>query len=236
VRRLLAALSFLTRLPVPLAFDDADVGRSTLAFPLVGALLGLGAAWVARAPLPTAVTAVLVVAFSALATGGLHLDGLADSADGFGGGRTREDVLRIMKDHSIGAFGGIALILILLLKIACVASGLSWKALVLAPLLARWASVPLARLLPYARPSGLGKALFDHVGAVEIVGATVLAIGGTWYLGGARGALCAGAVIAFSLIFALFCRSRIGGITGDTLGANTELCEALVYVVWLACA
>jgi adenosylcobinamide-GDP ribazoletransferase len=234
VRRLLAAFAFLTRLPIPLAFDDADVGRATLWFPAVGALLGLCAAGIARTPLPPLVTAVLVVAFGALATGALHLDGLADSADGFGGGRTRDDVLRIMKDHAIGAYGAVALILILLLKIACIPQ-LDWRALVLAPMLARWTSVPLCRLLPYARAAGTGKALYDHVGAVEIAGATLLAAGGAWWLGGMRAVVCGLGVIGASAIGALVCARRIGGITGDTLGANTEICEALVYVVWLAC-
>jgi len=206
VRRLLAALAFLTRLPIPLAFTDADVGRATLWFPAVGALLGVGAAGIARTPLPAMVTAVLVVAFGALATGALHLDGLADSADGFGGGQTRDDVLRIMKDHAIGSYGAVALILILLIKIACAVSLVSanehgWQALVLAPMLARWTSVPLCRLLPYARAAGTGKALFDHVGAVEVVGATLLAAGGTWWLGGMRAvssALCRGLVYTMS--------------------------------------
>jgi cobalamin 5'-phosphate synthase/cobalamin synthase len=202
-------------------------------FPVVGALIGLLSAAVARTPrLPAGVVAVLVVAFAALATGGLHLDGLADTADGFGGGRTRDDVLRIMKDHAIGSFGAVALILILLLKIACIPQ-LDWRPLVLAPMLARWASVPLCRLLPYSRSTGLGKALSDHVGAVEWMGATILCGAGTWYVGGVHGLVCAGAVILASLIGAVICWRKIGGITGDTLGANTEICEAVVYLVWL---
>jgi adenosylcobinamide-GDP ribazoletransferase len=247
IRRLLGAIAFLTRLPVPLAFDAADVGRATLAFPLVGALLGGGALLVARAGqlFPPTVTAVLLVAFLAVATGALHLDGLADTVDGFGGGKTRDDVLRIMRDHAIGAYGATALILILLLKIACVAAllpaaaphgGESWRVLVLAPMLARWASVPLCRALPYARASGLGKALGDHVGAVEIVGATLIAGGGGWWLGGWRALACIAAVTLSSAIGAVVCARRIGGVTGDTLGANTELSEVLVYLVWLACA
>jgi adenosylcobinamide-GDP ribazoletransferase len=236
VRRLLAALAFLTRLPIPIAFDGADVGRATLAFPLVGALIGLACAGIARTPrLPAAVVAALVIAFDALATGALHLDGLADTADGFGGGRSREDVLRIMKDHAIGAYGATALILLLLLKIACIPA-LDWRALVLAPMLSRWLSVPLCRFLPYARTTGTGKALFEHVGAVEVVGATLLCGAGVFYLGGLRAVICAVAAIGFSLIFAVMSLRQIGGITGDTLGANTVLCEALIYVVWLACA
>jgi cobalamin 5'-phosphate synthase/cobalamin synthase len=237
VRRLLGAVAFLTILPVPLAFDAADVGRAMLAFPLVGALVGGGAALLARGlhSLPAAVVAVLLVAYGALVTGALHLDGLADSADGFGGGRTRDDVLRIMKDHSIGAFGATALVILLLLKAACFASLLSdWRVLILAPALARWASVPLARALPAARPDGLGRSLGEHVGAVEIVGATLLALGGAWWLGEWRALGCAGAVVLSSALGGAVCWRRIGGLTGDTLGANVELSEALVYLVWLA--
>ena len=98
------------------------------------------------------------------------------------------------------------------------------------------ASVPLCRALPYARESGLGKALGDHVGPVEIVGATVLAGGGAWFLGGWRGAICIAAVTFSTVIGAIVCAKKIGGITGDTLGANTEIAETLVYLVWLACA
>jgi len=98
-----------------------------------------------------------------------------------------------MKDHAVGAFGATALILLLMIKIACFGVLLDdWHVLILAPALARWASVPLCRVLPYARPSGLGKALGDHVGAVEVIGATILTGAGVWWLGGVRGAICAG--------------------------------------------
>src|SRR5262249_50558363 len=159
MRRLLCAIAFLTRVPVPLAFDAVDIGRASLAFPLVGAGLGAASFGLALtlARLPAGVVAVLLVAFSALLTGGLHLDGLADSAGGFGGGRSREHALEIMRDHSIGAFGATALGLLLLLKVAALASlGASWRPLLLAPILARWASVPLSAALPNARGSGLG--------------------------------------------------------------------------------
>jgi cobalamin 5'-phosphate synthase/cobalamin synthase len=235
VRRLLAAVAFLTRVPVPIAFDQRDVGRAALAFPLVGALLGGATAGLARAlhPLPPALAAVLLVAFAALATGALHLDGLADSADGFGGGRTRDDVLRIMRDHAIGAYGAVALILLIGVKVTALASLLDdWRPLVLAPALGRWASVPLGRALPYARREGLG-GIGAHVGAVEVIGATAIAIALAVGAGGWRGGACLGAVTLASVAGAIVCWRKIGGVTGDTLGANTELCEALVYILWI---
>ncbi len=220
-----------------MAFEAADVGRAMLAFPLIGALLGGGTALLGRGlhRMPPTVAAVLLVAFGAWVTGALHLDGLADSADGFGGGRTRPDVLRIMKDHAIGAFGATALILVISLKIACIGTLLEdWRALILAPAIGRWASVPLAAWLPNARTDGLGKSLVDQVGAVELIGATLVCAGGAWWLGEWRALGCMGAVVVSSAIGAVVCLRRIGGITGDTLGANTELAEALVYLVWLA--
>jgi cobalamin synthase len=105
--------------------------------------------------LPSLVVAVLIVAVNERLTGALHLDGLADMADGFGGGHTREDVLRIMRDHVIGSYGAVALILLVLLKVAALSTLINDDGdatyLILAPVLGRWASTPLGHFLPYAR-------------------------------------------------------------------------------------
>jgi adenosylcobinamide-GDP ribazoletransferase len=241
MRRFLAAVAFLTRIPVParLAFGAKDVGRAALLFPLVGAMLGalsVGLRYIFFPTLPAHLTGVLVVAAGALATGALHLDGLADMSDGFGGGRTREDVLRIMRDHAIGAYGAVALILVLFAKIAAIGAlvetGRADAYLVVAPALARWATVPMARLLPYARrEGGTGAAVTEHVGWTEVVGATVIAGLVTWELAGWRGAACAGAVVAVCALNALLCLRRIGGVTGDTLGANAEVSETVVLLL-----
>lgn len=245
MRRLLAGISFLSRVPVPGAatFDAADVGRATLAFPLVGALLAavlVGVRYGVYPALPPTVAAFLLLAVSALLTGALHLDGLADMADGFGGGRTKEDVLRIMRDHLIGAYGGVALLLLVGLKASALAAlmerGQADAALVASMVLGRWVSVPMGRFLPYARASGgLGNAMTDHVGWMEVVGATVLALGlCLGVLGPVRGAAAVVLVACVSALQAAWCMKKIGGITGDTLGANTEVCEALVLVLVLA--
>src|SRR5713226_8977111 len=135
MKRIFAAVAFLTRAPLPSSweFNAADVGRASLLFPLVGAALGLinllilhvftlrmsvGAYFTVGSPwLPAPVIAVLLITISAWMTGAMHLDGLADMADGFGGGRDREDVLRIMRDHAIGAYGAVALILLVFIKV-----------------------------------------------------------------------------------------------------------------------
>lgn len=246
MRRLLAAIAFLSRLPLPrsLVFDGSDVARASLFFPVVGALLGgieALAIYALRPHLPPALTAVIALALGALTTGALHLDGLADTADGFGGGRTREDVLRIMRDHAIGAYGAIALVLVIAFQIFAVAAlisgpaGSAERALVVAGALGRFVSVPLSRTLPYARAEGgLGAALTGRIGALELVLATLFAGAIAVGLGGARGAISFGAVLALTLVNGLLFRRKIGGVTGDTLGANTVLCEALVLLVWVA--
>jgi len=241
VRRLLTAVAFLTAIPVRMAADAADVGRATALFPLVGGALGALAAGVAALlgrALPSPLTAALVVALGAALTRALHLDGLADTVDGLGGGRDRAHALAIMKDHSVGAFGATALVLLLLVKVAAVQAllerggGLAW--LPVAGALSRWIAVPLARL-PSARPSGLGGAIAPHVGRLEVGIATALALGLALLLAGWRGAAVSAAVAALGVAGAALCMRRLGGVTGDTLGAAVELAEglALVLAVWL---
>lgn len=240
--RLLVAIAFLTRLPVPLppSLDGRAVGRSALFFPAVGLLIGgaeAGAAWLLLRRLPDAIAATLVVALGVLLTGALHLDGLADTTDGFGGGKDREHALAIMRDHAVGAYGAAAVVLSLVLKILILGTltimgtpGLLW--IVLAPALGRWAPVLLGRALPYARAGeGLGRAVTGAAtGPLELTGATATALSAAWLLAGWNGAIAAGLGAAVTLGFGLLCRRKIGGVTGDTLGASVELVELVVLV------
>jgi adenosylcobinamide-GDP ribazoletransferase len=238
VSRLAVALAFLTRLPAPVRAGAREVGRAMLFFPAVGAALGalLAAAGVllVRA-LPAPLAAALVVALGTALTGALHLDGLADTADGLGGGRDAEHALRIMRDHAVGAYGAAALVLALLVKAAAIASLLgrpgdaAW--LPVAGALSRWVLVPVARFAPSARPDGLGASVAAHVGPLEVAGATALALGIALGLAGVRGGVAWAAVALAGAAFAGLCRRRIGGMTGDTLGATGELAEALVLVL-----
>lgn len=236
---LLTALAFLTRLPVGRrAPDTKQVGHSAGWFPAIGILLGLiygVAAALLRPHLSAAPVAVLLVALDAALTGALHFDGLADSADGFGGGKTREDVLRIMRDHCLGSYGSLALILLVGLKAIAymiLLEGEGWpRPIVLTPVLGRWSMLLLTATLPYARETaspigGMGK-LALLWGSLTMAAAVVAA--GVW-----RGWIAAAAGLVVTIIFGFYCRRRIGGITGDTLGANLELCEsvALLVFVW----
>lgn len=248
MRSLGAAVAFLTRIPVVVGQPHTaeELGRAAPWFPLVGAGIGAAAATaqLLLSPLvPPLVVGVLVVSIQALLTGGLHLDGLADTADGFGAGRTREDVLCIMRDHAIGAYGAMTLVLVLLLKVAAVAvlveRGEAFASLVAAGALSRWAAVALGSVLPYARrtpeegrkPEG---AIPDFIGARELVfasaaSAAVVALSIPWH-----GLVCWLGAAATGAASATACRRRIGGVTGDTLGATVEISEAAVLVARLA--
>ncbi len=246
MKRLLAAIAFLTRLPAPrnLIFEAGDIGRATVFFPLVGALIGLiqivalqlFPAAARENTLKAVLIAVLLVVVNVFVTGALHLDGLADMADGFGGGRDRARTLEIMRDSVIGSFGAVGLILLLILKITAIAALLenaaAWKFLIVAPALGRWATVPLCKFLPYARKSGgLGQSVTDFVGWQELVGATVLtAVILFGLLGWQNAAILWLAAVSISVFIGRVCRKKIGGITGDTMGANTEICETAVLL------
>jgi adenosylcobinamide-GDP ribazoletransferase len=184
-------------------------------------------------------TAIIIVLTGIVLTGALHLDGLADMADGFGGGRTRDDVLRIMRDHQIGTYGAVALIMTMLLQISAIASLIqrdgAARFLVVAPAASRWAMVLLGRRLPYARPdAGLGRALTDHVRDYEVRASTALVLAITAVLARGSGVISLAVTLALTVGIGFICWRRIGGITGDTLGANAVLCETIVLVAAVA--
>jgi len=241
------AIAFLTRIPTFAhgEFSAAEVGKAARWFPLVGALIGAGGLLSylgLSSVLPALVVAVVIVAMQALLTGALYLDGMADMADGFGGGRYREELLRIMRDHAIGSYGALALILLVLIKLTTVAGLIERRRLapylIIAPMLARWSTVLLNCWLPYARrsesegrkPAGV---VTEFIGFREGMVATITSLVITLGLLGWRGLICCLAVIVASAVSARICHARIGGVTGDTLGANTEICEAVVLLLAL---
>lgn len=238
MKSLLASIAFCTRIPVFVEFSAEDIGRAARWFPVVGALLGLVSLALSRcsAPfLPPTVVAVLILVVEALLTGALHHDGLADAADGLGGGKSVEDRLRIMRDHAIGSYGATALILLLVLKTvtmsALIAANRTSAYLVLAPMLGRWNIVLLSRVLPYARPS---EAVSRHIGTAELVWATVLCAAIALPIGHWHGAICWAAAALAAALFGWFCLRKVGGVTGDTLGASEQIGEAVVLLLGTA--
>lgn len=234
-RGLLVALQFLTRLPLRIepAPTPAELGRSLLWYPLVGALLGLLLVVAVIPELPVPLHAALLLGLWVAASGALHLDGLADCADAWVGGHgNRERTLAIMKDTHAGSMAVVAIVVVLLIKFAALLAllehGAGWT-LWLAPLLARTAMPALFATTPYVRSQGLGSALAAHLPrpAVWIVVSLALASAVAAGLAGLFAALCA--VAAFALLRRIFVR-RLGGFTGDCAGAIVELVELTVLV------
>lgn len=238
LRQLAAAFRFLTRIPFPgPPADGTDMGRALAFFPLAGLALGgiaAGAGWLLAPRFAPGVLAALLVALLAWLTGGLHLDGLADVADGLGGGRgDRARTLAIMRDSRIGSFGAAALGLLLLVKVAAVgellARGAAPWALLCAPTLARFLAVPLVVLVPYARPEGLGRAFHDGGGARELgIALALTALALAWF--GVHVIVPSVAAVAAAASLALVVRRRVGGLTGDVYGAAIELAEVAFLV------
>ena len=237
---LAVALAFYTRLPVPLRapVDGAALARASWCSPLIGVVIGAIAGfayWISvRLNLPQLVAATVAVATSMMLTGCLHEDGLADTADGFGGGATRERALDIMRDSRIGTFGACALIVSFALRVGAIAdlpkAGLVAWALIGAHAMAR-AGLPLfMRVVPPARPDGLaaqaGAPAAERAWASLLIGFVIL-----WIALGFAAALIA---LVFMLIgyavVALMSHRKIGGQTGDVLGAVEQVGECIVLM------
>jgi len=225
------AWSFLTVLPVP----ASDAGPRNLAaslafFPLVGvglgALLGTLGLLLDRL-LPSGPVAVLLVGVAVFLTGGLHLDGLMDTADGVFGGRSRERRLEIMRDSRVGSFGVCAGALALIAQYSCLSTlgGLARLATLVAALaLSRWAMVVAIRWFPAARSSGLGATFQGAASGWPFVVATAIAVGAALTAG--LSGLVALALGSFVVILGgRFLVGRLGGLTGDTYGALAVVVE-----------
>jgi len=241
VKPFVLALQFLTivTLRSDLSAEPGDLARSRAWFGAVGALLGLAlaaVAWLLGQVLPPLALAGPLVLCWAACTRFLHLDGVADTADALVYPAPRERSLAIMKDTRIGAFGVTALASVLLIKFGLMASlplERLWLALIAAPALARALAAALSALLPPATPGkGLGAATADGpagVGAMLISVGTALAVAGLAC--GLAGLLAALFVLILGLVMGRWFMRRLGGVTGDCLGAAIELAECLVLAI-----
>ncbi|MEK6584448.1 MAG: adenosylcobinamide-GDP ribazoletransferase, partial [Nitrospirota bacterium] len=210
------------------------MGKAMAYFPVAGAVIGgvlLSADIVLSSILPGAVVNFILIAVLALITGGIHLDGLADTCDGLYGGKTREDALSIMKDSRVGAIGAVSLIIIIGLKYTALLSlphGSKYAALLLMPLLSRWSMVLTACLSVYARMSGgTGKDFVETVSPLSLLTATIFASATAGVMMGWRGGLVISFIGGITLIGVIYFKKRLGGVTGDVLGAVNEVNESM---------
>ena len=233
------ALSFLTILPCPKRESTVEeYGRASGWFPVIGAVLG--AILYASAllfhrlfsPLPAS---ALVVAIWAFVTRGFHLDGLADTFDGIGGGFDRESRLAVMKDSRLGTFGGTALAAVLLLKTVILAEfGGRLEVLVLAPVLGRWGILIAMRYFPSARPGGMGDTFRKHCGHAQITLGSLAALWAVLLLSGLSGLPLLVIVPALTALFSLWIKRLLGGLTGDSYGAVCEIMELATLLFFAA--
>lgn len=234
----LAALAFLTTFPLPARFAPAWAasGTSLAWFPLVGLLLGsiLAAGdHVLRLTFAPLVASALIVLGLLALTGGLHADGLADTCDAVCAPVTPERRLEIMRDPRIGAFGAIGLMAMILLKVTAVDAfppPARFGALLLGPVLGRWALVLAVSLFPYGRVEGSGLPFKSAVRPLTLILATVVA-GGCALLVGPWAVVLLALAGTVTLGFGWWLMRRLPGLTGDCYGAT---CEVIETVVWLA--
>jgi len=236
MKNFLLAVQFLTIIPVRIRHvNEKALAGSVVYFPLVGLLLGLvltGAnsflSFLAFEEIfINIILVVLLIAF----TGGIHLDGLADTADAFLSRRNKEEKLRIMRDSRTGAMGVLSLISITLLKIAFLSSvDLSLKpiALLLMCILARWAMVMSLFLFPYARQEGKAGTYIKGTDLKVFIFSTLIALGCAVVFWRMHGLLLLLAIATLTYVIGRFVTGKISGITGDTLGATNEIMEAAV--------
>ena len=233
----LAALQFLTILPIKRSFTAVQVGRSSASFPLVGLLIGLflaGLSLILYRILPGSVVNIFLVVGLTVCSGALHLDGLVDTLDGIAGHRTPERRLEIMRDSRIGGFGAIGIALFLIIEYVLLNStGGSHHlfALILSPVLSRWAMVNTIFVYPYARKEGLGKVYKQSVGWQQFVVATIIAIGISLLLFRWAGIIILFGVWIIINLLAMFLKSRLNGLTGDTYGAINEIGTISVFLL-----
>jgi adenosylcobinamide-GDP ribazoletransferase len=239
-----ASLAFCTRLPVGRAASPTAkaLANAAWAFPVTGVVVGLIGALIYvlahRLGLPAWPAAALSVAATLVVTGALHEDGLADTADGFGGGDTRQSKLDIMRDSRTGAYGVCALVLSLLLRIGALASfadayAVVW-ALIASHCAARAAMVILMWLLPPARSDGLSYEAGSPAGESIAAAAAIAFVVLLFCLHPMRGVIAALALIAAVALMAWLSMRQIDGQTGDVLGAAEQVGEVVVLLVAVA--
>ncbi|MFQ5586420.1 MAG: adenosylcobinamide-GDP ribazoletransferase [Thermodesulfobacteriota bacterium] len=241
MRSLLAAVRFLTIIPLFQSgegVDGREIGQSTAYFPVVGALQGgivAGSAFLLSHLFSWEVVSVLSLIIVVLTNGGFHLDGFADTVDGLAGGRTPEERLTIMKDPRTGALGVVALVLILLLQFLLIkqlSPSIRYGVLFLLPVVGRWSMVPMAFWGCYAREgSGLGRVFTDHTGTLQFTVASVLTALALGVLLGMAGIASLVLLTFITYLWVCFFRKRLGGVTGDVFGFQSELSGVLFLLL-----
>ncbi|WP_126447155.1 adenosylcobinamide-GDP ribazoletransferase [Sulfuricystis multivorans] len=246
-----AALRFFTRIPAPIwvGHSAEQLNHAARWFPAVGIIVGaMGAAvtLMAASLWPPSIAVLLGMAATLLVTGAFHEDGLTDTLDGLGGGFTREQALTIMKDSRIGSFGAIGIVVVLLIKFAALSELLASAgtvpsaptfalALIGGHAVSRFAATTLIYALDYAREAGKAKPLATRLAINELAFAALIGLAPCLWLPWQQAAVALLFVTLVTLLAARWFRQRLGGYTGDCLGATQQLTEIAFYL-GLTCA
>ncbi len=232
-----AALAFFTRIPCTRWAGDsaADLNRAARYFPLVGVVVGLIAAavyWLTARVWPPELAVIAGMAAALLATGAFHEDGFTDAVDGLGGGWTKEQALTIMQDSRIGSFGAVAIVILLLVRFQALLHVATWllpAVLVAGHAVSRFAAVLVIHTQRYVRGEGKAKPLATRMSRGELAVAGVFGLAPLALLpAGLLWALLP--VVLVWLWFSRLLRRRLGGYTGDCLGAMQQLTELAFYL------
>ncbi|MFA7294717.1 MAG: adenosylcobinamide-GDP ribazoletransferase [Candidatus Omnitrophota bacterium] len=234
----LLALQFLTVLPLKVKqFNEKRMAWALVFFPVVGLFLGLMLVVLnmllsVSGILPAVVNIILVIVLIIL-TGGMHMDGLSDTADAFLSGKDKEGILKIMRDPHVGVMGVLSLISSILLKIGLLSSMsviVKPAALILMCILSRWAVVMVMYLFPYARQEGKAKLFMQGLNLKILIVSLIIVLVFSFSIWGLKGWLVLLIVSGCAYLINLAIAKKIGGVTGDTLGATIEIMEVTILL------
>jgi len=239
MKYLLVALQFLTTIPPGkrAKMEAEDLARSMVFFPVVGLIVGIFLVLVNRLSsifFSSPVVNVLVMITWIVLTGALHLDGFSDTVDGLCGGQDKEERLKIMRDGSIGAKGATALFCLLALKFALlmgIAPHYKYQALLFTPIVGRWTMVTGMFLAPYAREKGMAIPFIEHRNNGQLLWASLITLIIGLFIFKLPSLGIMGLAFAATFILTDYFKRRIGGITGDTIGAVNEIIEVFTLLV-----
>ncbi len=256
IRRLFLALSFLTVLPIPLIFFKKDVenketinidfSKASVFFPIVGLLIGgilyISYLFMQYVGLPSQLESVFILTIWIALSGGLHMEGLADMVDGFSGGEDKNDIIRIMKDGSIGAKGAITLILIILMKYIVIYSlpeTSKGTAFLLIPMLGRWSMVFIAYMgKPASVSNNLTKLFTNNLGKKEFLISTFITVAATILIFPTNCFISYHPIILLfitagvTIYLKIYSERKIEGICGDVIGAANEINEFILLLAY----
>lgn len=239
MKPLFSAIKFLTIIPIPetWAGKENELVKSVLFYPIVGLILGmcliLGQV-ILSGFLPDALVVIGLICLSTLLTGALHLDGLADTADGFFSSRPRERMLEIMKDSHTGVMGATGVIFLLVIKgtaLFYIPESIRWQILLLFPVAGRSSLLLHWSILGYARKEGGIASIFNKKYIIRAAAAGVIVCAGmSWIISGGNGILAFVLTLLYTAVISIYVHRKIGGMTGDTLGAVCETSEVMFLI------